>query len=220
MKQRYSLVPRILFCTAILCCNGAFAAKGGNKPPAAPSAQIDSVVVDRVNQVIVVTGSNLSGATFSLGGVSVAASTTDSSAGIGFSEVADIVDIAGNYSLVVGGGSAYSVYIDGDIVDPGLSGCPCATDWDTDLSGRNWSDAGCIEIGTEIAGYINDDDSGNTLVIGAVYQDTNPNGSVCSLTEIDGSTAFPTTLVEYPVNEIQQTACATDIKNKLPSCTP
>jgi len=198
-----------------LLAGSAFAAKPVR--PAPSTVEIYSVAVDRVSENIVVEGSGLSGAVFSLAGTSVPASGNDTQQVINFgAEVASVAIGAGNYNLLIDGANGFSLYIDGPIVDSGLGFCPCDSVWSTVLASRSWTDDGiCIESGSEIAGNMTDPDSGTTLTIGAVFDPDNSSGSVCSLTETG---PLSSTLTSEPVNATQQADCAEYVKTIL-NCT-
>jgi len=197
-----------------LLAGSVFAAKPVKQAPS--TAEIYSVAVDRVSENIVVEGSGLDGAVFSLAGTLVPASGDDTQQLINFgAEVASVAIGAGNYNLLIDGANGFSLYIDGPIVDSGLGFCPCELVWSTVLDSRSWTDDGiCIESGSEIAGNMTgtDADAGTTLTIGAVFDSGNSSGSVCSLTETG---PFSSTLTSEPVNATQQTDCADYIKTIL-----
>ena len=185
---------------------------------AASTVEIYSVAVDRVSERIVVEGSGLDGAVFSLAGTLVPASGDDTQQLINFgAEVASVAIGAGNYNLLIDGANGFSLYIDGPIVSSDLFLCPCKSDWDDELALRNYDDnASCLEFGTQIAVNIIDTDAGTTLTIGAVFDSGNSNGSVCSLTETGTGS---TTLISEPVNATQQADCADYIKTVI-NCAP
>jgi len=199
-----------------LLASSSFAAKPIR--PAPSTVEIYSVAVDRVSENIVVEGSGLSGAVFSLAGTSVPASGNDTQQVINFgAEVASVAIGAGNYNLLIDGANGFSLYIDGPIVSSNLLLCPCELDWNDELALRTYTDDGsCLELGSEIAGNMTDTGAGTTLTIGAVFDSGNSSGSVCSLTETGTGS---TTLISEPVNATQQADCADYIKTIL-TCAP
>ena len=155
-------------------------------------------------------------AAFSLAGTSVPAIGGDTQQVINFgAEVASVAIGAGNYDLLTNGANGFSLYIDGPIVNPSLSFCPCESAGEDELALRTYTDNSCVKIGSQIAGNVTDTGAGTILTIGGVFDSDNSSGSVCSLTET-GITA--TRLISEPVNAAQQADCA-DYTKVILDCT-
>jgi hypothetical protein len=234
MKVILFFALALLFhCTA----SAAPACKGANKndpgcpgaeePPVAPAAAavVDSVTVDWLNLTLLVRGSGFTGSTeFRLGGSLTPltmANVTDSQVELPFDAVlAAEAATQGNYNLLVDGAVALSVYVEAPILDPAAAGCPCGTDWASELGGL-WGpplETDCFELegpgandAADIAGTILTNPLDSTVYpwypIGASFYPGVPTDSYCALEQIDGD-ATVTELVRFPINENQQADCA------------
>jgi len=228
------IVSVVGLCTLVQ--TGAVAApacKGANKNDpgcpgavveAAPGTSVSSATVDWYNQKVVVRGTTLDTVVaFTLGGSGTltTAGVTATAVDLPFDPtVAGEVTEAGNYALSVDGAVALSVYFKSQVVDPGATGCPCGTDWATELGGL-WGTptSDCLQI---TGGGSNDpaDISGTVLTdpndpavyphfpIGAAFYPGDPVNSVCRLVQVNGD-ATVSELVNFRINENQQAECAT-----------
>ena len=111
---------------------------GCNPAPAAASAVVESVTVDWLNEKMVVRGSGFTGSTSFLLGSSASplgtANVTDAQLDLPFnSDMAAEVTSQGNYNLQVDGSVQLSVFVESQVIDPAATGCPCETNWTTEL---------------------------------------------------------------------------------------
>lgn len=189
---------------------------------------INRVAIDWLNETIIIGGENLSGTT------TVTIAGMGATIGSLSATQLDIPFIAlgqGNHNLVVGDGSStdsISFYLKADMVDPTLTGCPCAGDWATELGGL-WGPlvTDCLEVAPggsgnpeDIAGTVLTDSTDPSVYphypIGAAFTD-DPEKSVCQLTEVDGSTGLPLVndLVKIRINRSQQGACRSELVSNI-----
>lgn len=198
------------------------------------SAVVESVTIDWLNEKIVVRGSGFTGSTSFLLGSSAlplgTANVTDAQLDIPFNfDMAAEVTSSGNYKLEVDGSVQLSVFIEAQVIDPAATGCPCETDWTTEL-GPRWGplNTDCLEIVgpasndiADIAGTVLFDPMDDTTFphypIGASFYPGDPDSSVCRLVQInaDASTFH---LVNLRINENQQATCAVALNANI--CTP
>jgi hypothetical protein len=208
---------------------------GGEEPLAPGSALVESVTVDWFNQKLVLRGSDLDTAGSYALGASAALATANVSPtelDIAFSsDLAAEVTARGSYNLVVDGTAQLTVFVESQIIDPGAAGCPCETDWDTELSALGlWGgqDTECIEVTgpaandpADIAGTVLSDPLDDTVYphfpIGASFYPGDPDNSVCRLVQVNGD-ATTAELVNSRINETQQAACATVLNSNV--CSP
>ncbi|GGO85459.1 hypothetical protein GCM10011348_34040 [Marinobacterium nitratireducens] len=121
----------------ILTAPQTFAAKPV-KPPAAPSSEIFSVVVNASQSLILVSGSNLNSVSAgTLAGIGLTLEGTPSSASAVFSFGTDVTDNVGIGSHVLkittdSGDLSLSVYIPSPLIPPPPPSepCPCYEDWE------------------------------------------------------------------------------------------
>lgn len=200
-------------------------------PPAPPAISVNSATVDWLNERIVLGGENFS------------ASTTVTIAGISAtidSQTADRIEIPfdaaiagmlkGNHNLIANDGpssstSSLSLYVKAEIMDKDAPGCPCETDWISQL-GALWGTPSteCFEIAggpnnpVDIAGTILTNSTDPSVYphfpIGAAFT-AEPSESVCQLTRVStplDPTAV-TDLVKTRINRLQQGVCRTALSN-------
>jgi hypothetical protein len=222
------LLIQFLFINSV---SSAPACKGPNKndpgcavAEAAPAAiSINSATVDWLNEEILIKGENYSGSTtVTIAGVPATINTqTSTQLDVKFPSLPK-----GNHNLVVSdttssSSASLSFYAKGELVNPDLTGCPCATDWYNSLNplGLYTQTADCYELSPGGAG--NPEDIAGTILtnptdpsaypqypIGAAFTD-DPNESVCQLTEVDQISGIPTPtdLVKIRINRAQQGSC-------------
>jgi len=194
-------------------------------------ALANSVTVDWFNQILVVRGSGFTSTTaFALGGTAVTtANVTDTQLYIPFSAaVATEVVTPGNYNLFVDGVMQLTVFVESQIVDPAATGCPCESDWMTEL-GSLYTDkvTDCYEVEgpaandvADISGTILSDEANPDVYpqypIGASFYPGDPDSSVCRLAQVNPD-ASVVDLTNLRINENQQADCATALKTNV--CT-
>ena len=198
-----------------------------------PAISINSVTVDWLNEIIIVGGENFS--------VSTTITIAGLPATIG-SQLADQIKIPfdaaiggtlkGNHNLIAddvpsSSTSSISLFVKAEIIDQAVAGCPCESDWSTELGalwGQNLTD--CFEITggagnpEDIAGTVLTDSNDSTVYphfpIGAAFT-AEPNESVCQLTRVStplDPTAV-TDLVKIRINRLQQGICRTALVNNV-----
>jgi hypothetical protein len=201
----------------------------------APAISVNSATVDWLNEKIIVRGENFSaGTTITIAGLPA---TIDS-------QTADQIDIPfdaaiagtpkGNHNLVATDGpssstSSISLFVKAEIIDQALGGCPCETDWSTEL-GTLWAPltktTDCYEITggagnpEDIAGTVLTDPADPSVYphypIGAAFT-AEPGESVCQLTQVSNplDPVAVTDLVKTRINRQQQGACRTSLVTNI-----
>lgn len=202
-------------------------------PPPSPAISVNSATVDWLNEKIIIGGENFSASTtITIGGLSATvASWTANQIEIPF-DVAIAGTLKGNHNLIANDGpssstSSLSLFVKAAIIDRADAGCPCETDWSTEL-GILWGPqlTDCIEIAggssnpVDIAGTILTDSTDPSVYphfpIGAAFT-AEPNESVCQLTRVStplDPTAV-TDLVKTRINRLQQGICHTALANNV-----
>jgi hypothetical protein len=202
------------------------------EPAAAASAEVHNVTVDWFNQQLTIRGAGLSAAAFSVGGSGplTPVSATDSAVEIPFdSALATEVDLAGSYQLKLDGVDALTVFFRESVVDPSAAGCPCETEWSTQL-GTLWGplNTDCVEVpgpgsndAADIAGTVlsisGDPGSFPQFPIGASFYPGDPGASECRLVQLNAD-ASSAELTRHRINETQQADCAVALKANI--CAP
>ena len=212
--------------------------------PPPPAITVNSATVDWLSEKIIVRGENFSvSTTITLAGLPATTSY----------QSADQIDILfdaaiagipkGNHNLVVNDApsastGAMSLFVKAEIIDQALAGCPCETDWSTEL-GALWDPLDppgltteCFEISggpgnpEDIAGTILTDSADPAIYphypIGAAFTN-DPDESVCQLTRVSSplDPTAVTDLVKERINSQQQGACrAALIANVCGTITP
>jgi hypothetical protein len=214
-------------------CKGPNKNDPGCEEAAVVPVVVDSVTVDWVNEKLIVRGSGFVVSTSFLLGSSaiplVTTNVTDTQLDIPFNaDLAAEVQSQGNYNLVVDGAVQLSVFIESQIIDPAATGCPCESDWASELGvywGSPADSAACLEILgpstndiADISGTIlsvpGDSTAYPQYPIGASYYPGKPDDSVCRLVQVNAD-ASPVDLVNQRINETQQTACAAALKDNV-----
>ncbi|MGR9108405.1 MAG: IPT/TIG domain-containing protein [Gammaproteobacteria bacterium] len=201
-------------------------------PAATTGVKITSVQIDWLNETITVGGENFSASTT----VTIAGTpATVSSQTATQLSVSTIGLPKGNHNLVVDDATStssdsMSIYVKSEMVDPTLTGCPCATEWASAL-GSLWNPTphvtDCYELSPggagnpeDISGTVLTDASDSSVYpqypIGAAFTEE-PNESVCQLTEVNQSSGLPVTtdLVKKRINRLQQGDCHAVLVNNI-----
>lgn len=212
--------------------NDADCSGGGEAAAAAASTVVNSATVDWANEKIIVRGVDLDTVSaFSLGGSGPLTPGAASPTEVEFpfdGTIAAAVTAGGSYSLQLDGADGISIYFIASVVDPGLAGCPCATEWAAELGGLWGADqTACYELsGTgveDLAGTILTDPADPSLYpqypIGAAYYAGDPVSSVCRLVQITDTDPFTQDLVNIRINANQQSDCAALLQTNVCATT-
>lgn len=200
---------------------------------ALPAITVNSATVDWLNENIIVRGENFSGSTtITLAGQpATIGSQTAEQIEIPF-DAAIAGTPKGNHNLVASDApsastSSISLFVKAEIIDQSLGGCPCETDWSTELGilwGQNLTE--CYEIS---GGAGNPEDIAGTVLtnaadpgvyphypIGAAFT-AEPDESVCQLTQVSNplDPTAVTDLVKTRINRLQQGNCRTALANNI-----
>jgi len=202
-------------------------------PPPPPTISVNSATVDWLNEKIIVGGENFSASTaITIAGLSATiVSWTAYQIEIPF-DAAIAGTLKGNHNLIANDSpssstSSLSLFVKAEIMDQADTGCPCETDWSTEL-GVLWGPqlTDCFEIAggssnpVDIAGTVLTDSTDPSVYphfpIGAAFT-AEPNESVCQLTQVStplDPTAV-TDLVKIRINRLQQGICRTALSNNV-----
>lgn len=224
---------------------GAPPCKGPNKnDPGCPGAEepepepspgipiVNSVTVDWATDRFTIRGSDLDlVTTFTLGGSPLTAIGASSPMEVELlfdGTVAAEVTGEGSYALKTDGSNAIAVYFVSSVVNPAATGCPCATDWSTELGGLwNMDNSACYELTAsgvaDLAGTILTDPSDASVYpqfpIGASHYASNPESSSCRLAQINDADPIQQELVNIRINANQQADCATVLQANVCATT-
>lgn len=240
MKGLYLLLVQFIFINSAYAhgdhsvpCSGPHKNDPGCQTATATTAvKITSAQIDWLNETIMVGGENFSGSTtVSITGIPITINSQTATQLV----LSTTALPKGNHNLVAddatsASSDSISIYVKSEMVDPTLTGCPCETEWATELNPLSlWNNpvTDCFELSPGGAG--NPEDISGTILtnpadpsvypqypIGAAFTE-DPNESVCQLTEVNQSSGVPvaTDLVKKRINRLQQGDCRTVLATNI-----